>query len=54
MNIHSPIREVDESHEVTNSNVFERLVINAKQIPEKRKGREMAEKVRSSVDEVTG
>ena len=29
MNIHSPIREVDESHEATNSNVFERLVINA-------------------------
>ena len=50
-----PIKEVDESREITtSSNVFERLTIEAKILPEKRKGREHAELERSKVDEKTG
>ncbi len=53
--MNDPIKEVDESREVTSSsNVFERLTIEAKILPEKRKGREYAELERSKVDEKTG
>ena len=46
-----PIKEVDEAREITSSsNVFERLTIEAKILPEKRKGREYAELERSKVD----
>lgn len=55
MVFNGPIKEVDESREITNqSNVFERLNIDAQTIPEKRKGREQAERDRELVDEKTG
>lgn len=53
--INRPIKEVDESREITTgSNVFERLTIDAQIQPEKRKGREQVELERSKVDEKTG
>ena len=39
LGINGPIKEVDESREVTSGNVFERLTMDAQNIPEKRKGR---------------
>lgn len=53
--INGPIKEVDESCETpAASNVFERLVIDAQQIPDKKKGREMAQLERMRYDEQTG
>jgi len=53
--LNGPIREVDESRiAFANISVFERLAIEGQQIPDKRKGRELAELERSRVDETTG
>ena len=53
-----PIKEVlDESQLSTagpNVNVFDRLTMDAKTVPEKRKGREQAEVERQKVDPRTG
>ena len=46
MGVNGPIKEVDESQEVTAGNVFERLTMDAQNIPEKRKGRQIAESER--------
>lgn len=50
------IREVDESREAPkgSGSVFERLTIDASQIPDKKKGREMAELERQRFDQDTG
>ena len=54
----APIKEVlDESRLSTNggeSNVFERMAIDVKTVPEKRKGRQQAELERQKVDQKTG
>ena len=54
--LNGPIREVDESRDITNlsTNVFERLTIDALTVPERQKGRELAERERTKKDEVTG